>query len=105
MLSSFPQEKLHIVLGRLGRANAGIQLPGNNDAELTSIRAPCVFRSDEEELHKYAAILAATEPFRLLCNAQIKNTMNPIAQFLHWLSGIVISVIFNFSSNAAHIHR
>ena len=66
-----------------------IQLIGNNDAELSAIRAPCVFRADEEELHKYAAVLAATEPFRSLCYAQIKNAMNPFDYIIRWLSGIL----------------
>jgi hypothetical protein len=42
------------------------------------IRAPSVFRSDEVEMHKYSAILAATEPFRIQCEEQIKKSVNPI---------------------------
>ena len=72
-----------------------VQLLGNNEAEMSAIRAPCVFRADEEELHKYAAILAATEPFRSLCNTQIKKAMNPIDFIIRWLSGSYQKVLFS----------
>jgi hypothetical protein len=69
-------------IGGLGRSS-GIK----HNGEITNIRAPCVFRSDEEEMHKYSAILAATEPFRNLCHAQIKNAMNPLVYFFYWIQG------------------
>ena len=71
-----------------------MQLLGNNEAEMSAIRAPCVFRADEEDLHKYAAILAATEPFRSLCNTQIKKAMNPIVYTIRWLSGSYHKLLF-----------
>lgn len=42
------------------------------------IRAPSIFRSDEDKLHKYSAILAATEPFRLQCQEQLLKEMKPL---------------------------
>ena len=51
------------------------------------IRAPCVFRSDETELHKYSAILAATEPFRHQTEQMIKKTVSPFKYLLIKLSG------------------
>lgn len=41
------------------------------------IRAPSIFRADEGDMHKYAAILAATEPFRVQCQEQVKSHLNP----------------------------
>lgn len=53
------------------------------------IRAPSVFRSDEEKMHQYSAILAATEPFRNLCTQQIKFAMNPFQYFLFCMKGFL----------------
>ena len=45
-------------------------------------RAYCVFGKDEVELHKYAAILAASEPQRALRDDEIKKMLNPISFWL-----------------------
>ena len=58
-----------------------------NSGSFGLIKAPSVFRSDEENMHKYAAILAATEPFRNLCTQQIKFAMNPLQYFIYCLKG------------------
>lgn len=84
------------ILKLSGNFGGHVSFVGNNEAELSAIRAPCVFRADEEELHKYAAILAATEPFRLLCNTQIKKALNPIAYLFHLLAGAEIIPYFIF---------
>lgn len=90
----------------MGSSIVRVQLLGNNEAEMSAIRAPCVFRADEEELHKYAAILAATEPFRSLCNTQIKKAMNPIDYIIRWLSGSYLKEVFSipvFVSKVTHL--
>jgi len=51
------------------------------------LRAPCIFRADEPDMHKYSAILATTQPFRLNCIQQIKQSMNPFDVFLGKISG------------------
>ena len=58
-------------------------------AHCTSFRvsAPSVFRADETEFHKYAAVLAATAPFKAVCNQQIKQSVGPLRQLLFKLSG------------------
>jgi hypothetical protein len=53
-----------------------------------NIRAPSVFRADEEEMHKYSAVLAATEPFRNLCNTQIKMAISPFKYLILLLKGV-----------------
>lgn len=52
------------------------------------IKALSVFRPDETDMHKYSAILAATEPFRLQCTKQIKESINPLKYLLITISGI-----------------
>lgn len=42
------------------------------------LRAPCVFRTDEVDMHKYAAILAATEPYRVEALSLIKKSTCPM---------------------------
>jgi len=51
------------------------------------VTAPSVFRSDETEFHKYAAILAATAPFKDVCNKQVQKSVNPIRRLLFGMSG------------------
>jgi hypothetical protein len=52
-----------------------------------AIRAPSVFRSDEVDLQKYSAILAATEPFRVSCFESVKRSINPLSKFANQLIG------------------
>lgn len=52
-----------------------------------NINAPCVFRADEIEMHQYAAVLAATEPFRIQCDEQIRKALNPLNYFSYWYKG------------------
>lgn len=42
-----------------------------------NIRAVSVFRNDEVDYHKYSAVLAATEPFRVQMEKEIKDCINP----------------------------
>lgn len=51
------------------------------------IRAPSVFRYDEINYHKYSAILAATEPFKIQCIAQIKKSLGPFQLLSYWIRG------------------
>lgn len=51
------------------------------------INAVTVFRREEIELHKYSAVLAAIEPYRLELEEEIKNSINPIAYAFHKLKG------------------
>jgi hypothetical protein len=51
------------------------------------IRAPSVFGHHEADLHKYSAVLAATEPFRLQCQSQLKQSLNPIKYWSRKLFG------------------
>jgi len=55
------------------------------------IKALPIFRADEVEYHKYAAILAATEPIRLQCDLEIKKSLNPVAYWYHKLKGTPLS--------------
>ena len=52
-----------------------------------NIKAPSIFRADEVELHKFSAVLAATQPFNRLCTDQIRNALNPIKRLTFWLKG------------------
>jgi hypothetical protein len=52
------------------------------------ISAPSVFRADETEFHKYAAILAATAPYKELCSRQIKKSLNPVRQLIFSVTGM-----------------
>jgi hypothetical protein len=60
------------------------------DASL--IRAPSVFGHHEADLHKYSAVLAATEPFRLQCQSQLKQSLNPIKYWSRKLFGELFAV-------------
>ena len=51
------------------------------------ISAVAVFRRDEVELHKYSAVLAAIEPFRLQLGEEVKKSLSPITYALHKLKG------------------
>lgn len=55
------------------------------------VTAISIFRPDEPELHKYSAVLAATEPFRLRCDKEIKRAINPIKHFLYKLRGVSLT--------------
>lgn len=46
-----------------------------------------VFRNDEIIYHKYAAALAATEPFRIQLTQEIKESMNPLSFLIHHVKG------------------
>lgn len=58
-------------------------------------RAPSVFRSDEVEMHRYSAVLAATEPFRIQCQQQLNRALNPVKAFTGKLFGKRISCLVN----------
>ena len=47
-----------------------------------------IFRRDETELHKYSAVLAAIEPYRLQLIDEIKSSLNPISYLFHKLKGM-----------------
>ena len=51
----------------------------------SNIRAVSIFRADESDLHKYSAVLAATEPIRVRCNNEIKRAMNPFEILYHFV--------------------
>lgn len=51
------------------------------------IRVVSVFRDDEIDLHKYSAVLAAVEPFRLQMERDLKRSMNPVSYCYHKLQG------------------
>ena len=51
------------------------------------IKAIAVFRPEESEYHKYSAVLAATEPFRILCDEEIRKSMGPLNVFFHKIRG------------------
>jgi len=55
------------------------------------IKALPIFRADEVDYHKYAAILAATEPIRIQCDLEIKKSLNPVAYWYHKLKGTPLS--------------
>lgn len=52
-----------------------------------SIKAVSVFRTDEILYHKYSAVLAAAEPFRMQLENDIQNAMSPLAYFMRRLKG------------------
>ena len=54
------------------------------------ISAVAVFRRDEVDLHKYSAVLAAIEPFRLQLSEEIKKSLNPLSYIFHKIKGILI---------------
>ena len=51
------------------------------------ITAVSVFKPEESDLHKYSAVLAATEPIRLRCELEIRNSMNPFLYMIYKLRG------------------
>lgn len=69
------------------------------------IRAPSVFRSDEADMHKYSAILAATEPFRIQCEEQIKRSANPIKFLAKRILGTLLTVIRTKALHLEHHYR
>lgn len=46
-----------------------------------------MFRQDQQDYHKYSAILAATEPLRERCSDHISRVISPIKQFFGRISG------------------
>jgi hypothetical protein len=52
-----------------------VALAATVGARSTNIRAPCVFHQNEVEMHKYAAVLAASEPFKMQCDDQIRAAL------------------------------
>jgi hypothetical protein len=54
------------------------------------IGAIAVFRRDEVDLHKYSAVLAAIEPFRLQLSEEIKKSLNPLSYIFHKIKGILL---------------
>ena len=64
------------------------------------ISAVAVFRRDEVELHKYSAVLAAIEPFRLQLGEEVKRSLNPITYALHKLKGepLICTFILGFAT-------
>jgi hypothetical protein len=57
------------------------------------LRAPCIFRPNEPEMHKYSAILATTQPFRASCIEKIKNAISPLTHLFGKLTGMVLYVL------------
>ena len=54
---------------------------------IPKITAVSVFKPEEGDLHKYSAVLAATEPIRLRCEVEIRKSMNPLAYVFYKLRG------------------
>jgi hypothetical protein len=52
------------------------------------IRAPSVFRSDESDFHKFSAVVAATEPFRLQCEQHLSKVLSPFSRWKNKFTGI-----------------
>lgn len=52
-----------------------------------NLKASSVFRADEVQMHKYCAVLAATEATRQQSQSQIKNSLNPLQNFWYQLRG------------------
>eukprot|EP01041_Mallomonas_annulata_P007517 gene7517-15380_t len=51
------------------------------------IKPVAVFSPEETDMHKYSAILASTEPYRLQRDSDIKKSMNPIQYWFHKIKG------------------
>ena len=49
-----------------------------------------IFRPEESDYHKYAAILAATEPLRIQCDEDIKKKVNPLTLLYHSIKGTAV---------------
>jgi hypothetical protein len=64
-----------------------ILLPVPVRGRITPIRAYAVIDRDQTDLHKYAAILAGTQPQRIIRDQEIKSMLNPISFFLWKLQG------------------
>ena len=47
-----------------------------------------MFKPEESDLHKYSAVLAATEPIRLRCELEIKKSLNPFSYMIYKLRGL-----------------
>ena len=56
---------------------AGISLKRGNKSG-SKIKAAAVFQEKDAAYHKYSAILAASEPFLIQRNDEIRNALNPI---------------------------
>lgn len=54
------------------------------------IAAVAVFRRDEVNLHKYSAVLAAIEPFRMQLHDEIKKSLNPLNYIFQKMKGTVL---------------
>lgn len=52
------------------------------------VTAVSVFKPEESDLHKYSAVLAATEPIRLRCELEIKKSLNPFSYMIYKLRGV-----------------
>lgn len=57
----------------------------------SGIKAVSVFKSDEIIYHKYSAVLAATEPFRIQLEKDIENAFNPIYNIFRKIQGLYFS--------------
>lgn len=63
------------------------------------IRAPSIFRGDEADMHKYSAVLAATEPHQIACHNSILNSVGPLKRLALWVKGMHQNVYFIFKRN------
>ena len=52
------------------------------------VTAVSVFKPEESDLHKYSAVLAATEPIRLRCELEIRKSLNPFSYIIYKLRGV-----------------
>lgn len=55
--------------------------------DASKLKTASVFRADEVQMHKYSAVLAATEATRQHSQDQIKNSLNSLQYFWHRLRG------------------
>ena len=60
-------------------------------ARVAPIRAYAVFGKEQIDLHKYAAILAASEPQRAIRDQEIKVLMDPISFWIAKLNGKIFN--------------
>lgn len=63
-------------------------LPITTIVDARTPTSTAVLQRDQIHLHKYSAILAAIEPFRLQLKEELKRSMNPLRFLLHELKGI-----------------
>ena len=54
-----------------------------------AINVVTIFRPDEIKFHKYAAVLAATQPLKMQCEKSIRENVNPFVLFFQNLRGIL----------------